>query len=180
MLGSASTRPGRIAHPLGPALFCFPAEQGTRARLIAVVILGCCIATLAVSATLDPDPDGMGTHRQLGLPTCGFAVMVGYPCPTCGMTTAFAHTVRGELGSAFRAHPGGLALALVAVLASGVCLSVVITGRVWSINWYRVSPIWTTVSIVAIFLGGWVYKLTACYFSRESAAPDLVEWLAFG
>ncbi len=87
--------------------------------------------------------------------------LVGYPCPTCGMTTAFAHTVRGELWSAFCAQPAGLGLALALVFAASVSLGVAVTGKVWAVNWYRVSPTRVTLGVVLFLLSGWVYKLAA-------------------
>ena len=76
------------------------------------------------------------------------------------MTTAFAHTVRGSFGSALTAQPAGFALALATVLAASVSLSVLATGKVWMVNWHRVTPVRVTLTIVLIVLGGWVYKLT--------------------
>ena len=103
----------------------------------------------------------MGTHQQLGFPTCTMVMIFGYPCPTCGMTTAFAHTVRGELVSAFRAQPAGFVLALATILAASVSLGVVVTGKVWVVNWYRMSPIRITLSVILVVAGGWVYKIAA-------------------
>ena len=77
------------------------------------------------------------------------------------MTTAFAHTVRGELWSAFCAQPAGLFFALVTVVAASVSLGVLVTGKVWTVNWYRVTPFRLTLTIVLIVVGGWVYKLVA-------------------
>ena len=45
---------------------------------------------LGTARLLEPDPRGFGTHTQLGLAPCAFARITGRPCPTCGMTTAFA------------------------------------------------------------------------------------------
>ena len=88
-------------------------------------------------------------------------MLVGYPCPTCGMTTAFAHTVRGNLWSAFSAQPAGLAVALATVLAASVSLGVLFSGKVWAVNWFRVTPLRLTLTIVLVVLGGWLYKLAA-------------------
>lgn len=71
------------------------------------------IAVLVTAAFIDPDPRGYGTHTQLGLPPCGFLLLTGSPCPGCGLTTAFAHGVRGEWGLALGANPLGLVLFLI-------------------------------------------------------------------
>lgn len=114
---------------------------------------------LGVAAWLSPDRSGMGTHTQLGRPPCTWPMLLGYPCPTCGMTTAFAHTVRGELPAAFRAQPAGLVLAMGTIVAAVVSLGVLMTGRVWAVNWYRVSPSWVPLGLVLLILAGWGYKL---------------------
>ena len=101
----------------------------------------------------------MGTHQQLGLPGCSLPMLTGYPCPSCGMTTAFAHAVRGQFIDAFLAQPAGLCLALatgVVVMLAGFS---VVTGRSWSINWYRVPAGWLTLGVIAVILGAWAFKV---------------------
>ena len=114
---------------------------------------------LGAAIRLTPDATGLGSHQQWGLAPCALVMLTGYFCPTCGMTTAFAHTVRGQLGAAFHTQPAGLALALATILAAGVSLGVLLTGKVWSVNWYRVSPVRVTVVMVGFILAGWFYKL---------------------
>jgi hypothetical protein len=65
---------------------------------------------LGIARALTPDPSGVGTHLQLGLPRCGFLALTGLPCPACGLTTAFAHMARGELAQAASAHALGVLL----------------------------------------------------------------------
>ncbi|MFK7821344.1 MAG: DUF2752 domain-containing protein [Planctomycetaceae bacterium] len=69
-----------------------------------------------LAAYLKPSPAGFGTHRSLGLPPCSFIVMFGKPCPSCGMTTSFAHFVRGQLPSSLRANAAGTILAATCVV----------------------------------------------------------------
>ncbi|MBL8991047.1 MAG: DUF2752 domain-containing protein, partial [Phycisphaerae bacterium] len=76
-----------------------------------------CLAGLVAGNRLTPDPSGHGTHRQLGMPMCGWLAATGAPCPTCGMTTAFAHACHGDLLASLRTQPMGLAGALA--LAGG-------------------------------------------------------------
>ena len=71
------------------------------------------IAGFALSAWLDPDPSGSGTHRQLGLPPCTFRLLLSIPCPSCGMTTSFANLAHGRLFDAARANVAGPPLAFV-------------------------------------------------------------------
>jgi hypothetical protein len=72
-------------------------------------------ALFAVAMGLSPASEGLGTHRQLGLPPCSTRVLFGVRCPMCGMTTAWSHFVRGDLAAAARSNLGGLLLAVYAI-----------------------------------------------------------------
>ena len=63
-------------------------------RLIAALVAVGAAAPLVLAASLTPAAQGLGTHTALGLPACGWASMSGIPCPSCGMTTAFAEVNR--------------------------------------------------------------------------------------
>lgn len=130
-----------VGHRLGP-LVSFPCfESPVFGRLYAGGVAAAAIAVLWVSVWLEPSRENMGTHRQLGLPPCGFITMTGLPCPTCGMTTAFAHTVRGHLCAAIRSQAAGFALAVGTLVAALTGLWSATTGRYPAVNWYRVNPV---------------------------------------
>ncbi len=74
------------------------------------------IALLLITARwLEPEPQGYGTHQQLGLPACPCWTLWDVRCPMCGMTTAWAWTTRGEWLLAADANAGGWLLALIAL-----------------------------------------------------------------
>ena len=79
---------------------------------------GSFIVVLFLASTLTPAAEGLGTHRQLGLPPCLFYHFTHIPCPSCGMTTSFTWIMHGHLKQAFLANPMGpivfLAYAIVA------------------------------------------------------------------
>lgn len=88
-------------------------------------------------------------------------IMTGYPCPTCGMTTAFAHTVRGHGLRAFWAQPAGFVLA-VATIALTLCAGyTVCRGRWPRFGWHFVSPFRLFLALLALFLGAWAFKIGA-------------------
>ena len=95
-------------------------------RLVLVAAGSGLLSLLATAAWLTPSPQGLGTHQQLGLPPCTIVVWFGLRCPSCGMTTAWAHLLRGQVVLALQANAGGTLLALAAaacgpwLLASGV------------------------------------------------------------
>jgi hypothetical protein len=94
-------------------------ERATPLGRFAWALLGAgCAAVVALSAWLTPDPQGFGTHRQLGLPPCEFGSMTGIPCPGCGLTTSFAHMAHGHVIAGFAAHLMGPPLFLMTLFVA--------------------------------------------------------------
>jgi len=102
---------------------------GWAGRVFALALAGVCLAVLVTAAGISPDPRGVGTHTQLGLAPCQFEARLGIPCPTCGMTTSFAHFVRGQLLASLYVQPFGPVLALAAAMAVWGGIYVGWTGR---------------------------------------------------
>lgn len=103
MTGAASTRETQITRLLWAALSC------------------AALAVLAIARVLHPDPNLLGTHVQLGLPPCAFLTLTGLPCPTCGLTTAFAYMARLEITMAARAHWLGPLLFILTAASIPLC-----------------------------------------------------------
>lgn len=101
-------------------------------RLLWLAIGAGSLAVLAVALAIEPDARGYGTHTQLGLPPCGFLFLTGSPCPGCGLTTAFAHGVRGQWSMAASANPFGLALFFVVCACVPLGLTAALRG--WSFS----------------------------------------------
>lgn len=152
-------RPASGEHPLGPLLRRMPHPRPWSARLVAAAVLAGCVAVLGLALWMQPDRHGVGTHRQLGLPPCSLVQVAGIPCPTCGMTTAFAHLVRGRAASAFLTQPFAFLLAVAVVLCVPLSLQVLWTAKTWRINWYRLSPNRVASAILVLFLLSWGYKV---------------------
>lgn len=116
---------------------------------------------LGTAAWLEPDASGLGTHAQLGLPACGWIHAAGVPCPTCGMTTAFALAADGRLLAALACQPAGAVLALLTAAAGLLGAMVLFTGA--SLGPYarrfRSSSLWWGLG--ALILGGWLWKIAA-------------------
>jgi hypothetical protein len=161
MVQGCTLNPAAIpaTHPLGPIVFQVDHERPVFARAIAGLVLVGCVSLFTISARLEPAAGGIGTHEQLGLPPCGMAMIWGLPCPTCGMTTAFAHAARGQFAAAFHAQPAGLTLALATAGAAVGAGGTLVTGRRYRVNWTRLSPTAVGFGVVAVVLGAWVYKL---------------------
>lgn len=132
---------------------------GGSARWGAAVIAAGLLALLCLSAWMTPARDGHATHTQLGLPACGWVVRFNKPCPTCGMTTAFARAAHGDYAGSARAQP--LAAAGVVAAAAGfwAALHVALTGSaIGGVIANTLTPriLW---SGAVLALAAWAYKL---------------------
>jgi hypothetical protein len=108
--------------------------NGQTRLLLALLGVGLSVL-LGIAMFLQPDARRhYGTHEQLGLPPCTFSYLFGVPCPTCGMTTSWAHLMRGEILTSFRVNAGGTMLEMLAILAVPWSLLTAIRGRrfVWT------------------------------------------------
>lgn len=138
-----------------PAVFRVPWPE----RVMAALMAGCCLAVLVVAACLSPSPTGHGTHEQLGLSACGWVLAAGRPCPTCGMTTAFAAAAHGQWALSFRSQPFGMLLALAAAATFWGGLHVAVFGSRlgrMAARFLRPAVIW---SVAALWAASWGYTL---------------------
>lgn len=140
-------------------------------RMVAAAVALAAAGPLVLAAWLEPAAAGLGTHEQLGLPACGWVAAAGIPCPSCGMTTAFAHAARGDLLGSFLVQPAGAILALAAAMVAVVAAFTAATGaKSWEVLWSSLSPrVWTVLIVVVIL--AWVYKI-ACV--RLDAAIEVL------
>jgi hypothetical protein len=114
---------------------------------------------LIVARLLNPSSRGVGTHEQLGLPPCPFLFLTGIPCPSCGLTTSFAHAARLDFFSSLITQPFGLIAFFLTVIA--IPLSIFLSRR--RISWSelmqaRIVKRLTYVAI-AFYVLSWFYKI---------------------
>jgi hypothetical protein len=120
---------------------------GKSARWGLVVVGAILAGVFALAVWLTPDPRGFGTHQRLGLPPCTMILLFDRPCPGCGMTTSFAHFVRGQFADAVRANPAGLWIAVSCAGLLPWCWASAAAGR-----YLCVSEPWTPL---AFLLASW-------------------------
>ncbi len=120
------------------------ARLSTARRIRVAALAVAAIALLAVAAWLQPAAAGVGTHTQLGIPACTWPTTLGMPCPSCGMTTAFAYAADGRLIDSFRTQPFGCVLAVATAALAIVAAFAAITA----------SPI-VEVMIRSLHSAGW-------------------------
>jgi len=132
-------------------------ESRMYAAIIAVAVCVILLAALWVT----PSQRGVGTHHQLGLPTCGWIVAADIPCPTCGMTTSFAHAVRGHFLQSLFAQPMGLVLAIGTLLTGVIAIFTAVTGRSLALIWMPFCARKYIILLGIFALLAWGFKILA-------------------
>jgi hypothetical protein len=132
---------------------------GRAARVALVAAAIGLVGVLGVARWLKPDPRGYGTHVQLGLLPCAFAQLTGRPCPSCGMTTAFAWMMRGRFDRAWKANPAGSLLVPTCVALLPWLLVSAAIGRPWGCRSFDRPLTVLVVATVGIALVAWTFRL---------------------
>jgi hypothetical protein len=136
-----------------------PVTVGAWGRILWLAICAACLSLMVIAARLIPSPTGMGTHTQLGLDQCQFALRTGLPCPSCGMTTSFAWFARGNFPASVYVQPMGALLALGTTVTFWAGLYVVITGR----SVYRLIALGPSRYYIPLFMAlavaAWAWKI---------------------
>lgn len=137
---------------------------GPFARILLAGLVLFLSAGFALALQLEPDSRGYGTHQRLGLPPCTFLFLFGIPCPSCGMTTSFAHFVRGEFVPSLQANWVGTILATTCALMIPWATISVVLGRTWKIK----DPIFAALVLLATICGlsliNWIFIVSRNYF----------------
>ncbi len=122
-------------------------------------IAGVAAFALGLALYLPPDPDGHGTHTRLGVPECRWIALFDFPCPTCGMTTAYSHAVRGELWASFFAQPMGFLLAIATGGALLIGLWMMVVGPAIMGLLSRLVTIRLAWILSGILILSWLFKI---------------------
>ena len=138
-------------------------RTATRIRQRAAVIAAACACLVAAATYLTPDPRGLGTHEQLGLPPCISSNYLGAPCPLCGMTTAFTLMAHARPRDAFRAQPAGAAFFVLCVIALAGALSTLALGHTPNRAASFVQGRFALTTATVLLAAAWLYKLVAFY-----------------
>ncbi len=118
-----------------------------------------CLVLLSVAAFLSPTHEGHGTHEQLGLAPCAWVALFDKPCPTCGMTTSFAHTADASYLTAASTQPLGFLLALGVAGNFWTMLHTAVFGSRAAHTAMGLVNGRSLVMLLVLGLGAWVYKL---------------------
>ena len=129
-------------------------ERAGLALLTAGLLCG-----LGIAAWLSPDPNGHGTHRQLGLPPCSSVLAFGIKCPACGMTTSWALMIEGRIPEALVANVGGSLLFVVAFISIPWLLWIVWTGQRQLKDQWGMFALGGSCGAMIIALATWAWNL---------------------
>ncbi len=130
-------------------------------------------ALFVVAACLNPYfADGsarrMETHRELGLPECTFKRITGLPCPSCGMTTSFALTIRGDLVNGVQANSVGVLLALFLLAVIPWCVASAIWERPLFVRPVERTLMVIVFSLLGLMLLRWVLFLALMHWTGSA------------
>lgn len=128
-------------------------------RFVGFIIAFLSSSVIFAGYSIEPSASGIGTHRQMGLPPCGWMASSGMPCPSCGMTTAVSYSVRGKIVSAFVTQPAGAFFGLGVGIFGIFGIWMLITGssfvRLHSL-FYTSNIVWWTIALLVV---SWIYKI---------------------
>jgi hypothetical protein len=131
-------------------------------RLFSVGLAMTTGTVLGIALWLDPSPLGHSTHLQLGLGTCTFLQLTGFPCPMCGCTTTFALWAHLQPFKAIFNQPFGSMLFLMTLGAFATSIAEIIQPRDrWVRLADRLAPYETHLAslFLAAMTAGWIYKI---------------------
>ncbi|MEK7833427.1 MAG: DUF2752 domain-containing protein [Acidobacteriota bacterium] len=115
--------------------------------------------TLTIARILNPSPNGFGTHEQLGLPPCLFFKLTGIPCPSCGLTTSFAHSSRLHFYQAFIAQPFGVVAFSLTLISIPLFVFLIRRRVAWSAVIHARGVNRLLYLLIAVYLLSWLYKI---------------------
>jgi hypothetical protein len=118
-------------------------------------------ACLITARLLQPSPRGVGTHEQLGLPPCAFLYLTGIPCPSCGLTTSFAHAARLNFYEAFIVQPFGPILFCLMALSVPLSFYMIYSRISYAKLIDSAKSKLAINALVALYLLSWLYKIVA-------------------
>lgn len=136
-----------------------PARASRSDRIFAGLVAVGSLGVLTLASVLTPSASGFGTHEQMGMTACTWAAAFDKPCPTCGMTTAFAHAADGDVLASFAAQPFGAVLALLTATVFWGSLHVAATGSQLGLLAGRMLGSRTLWIAGAMAIAAWGYKI---------------------
>jgi hypothetical protein len=125
------------------------------------------LALFAASFLMNP------IHPLGGRKLCGFLVLTGLPCPTCGMTRSVCCISHGMFKESLDFHFLGIALYGTTLIWLGATATELITGR--KFRWFATRREWPWVAaVVVLVLAVWGARLWIIVEADPSAWHDSI------
>lgn len=143
-------------------LTTIPVREGPRPALLdrafAFSVFAAAVVCTVALLAIEPDPKGYDTHTQLGMTPCMWPKIYGYPCPTCGATTAATMVVHGHLLDAFVTQPFGAAIAIAGILFGALAGWCLLRSRSFFDVWLQLPRTAILFFAILLLLFAWGYK----------------------
>jgi hypothetical protein len=133
---------------------------GRTGRLMLVLAGGFLSAGFVLALSVEPDARGFGTHEQFGLPQCTVRAVFGMPCPSCGMTTSFAHFIRAHFVRSIQANSAGFLLAATCAILIPWSWYSAARGELWCVSQPHVAFLGLAATLCGVSVLHWSLKLT--------------------
>ncbi len=128
-------------------------------RLISSIVLLLSGGLLSVAAYLTPNAAGHGTHKDLGLPPCGFLATTSLPCVSCGYTTSFSMAADGDIWGSLVNQPAGAILALLTATVTVISAYALVVGvSLMPLARWAFQPRFV-IGLVVFMIVAWIYKI---------------------
>ena len=127
-------------------------------RAVAGVVFAAALVCFLALVAIEPDPKGYDTHTQLGMSACNWPKVYGYPCPTCGATTAATLVVHGRLIAAFATQPFGATFALAGIALGALAGWCLLRSRSFLDVYLQLPRTAIALFAVLLLLASWGYK----------------------
>ncbi|MBL4591009.1 MAG: DUF2752 domain-containing protein [Phycisphaerales bacterium] len=114
---------------------------------------------MGIASWMSPSDHGHGTHTQLGLAPCAWAVWFDKPCPSCGMTTSFAHAGEGHWVQSAKAQPFAVLLVIGSSAVFWGALVQAVSGAKLGDAFIGMLRPKVFLALGAFALGAWIYKI---------------------
>ncbi|HWD39337.1 MAG TPA: DUF2752 domain-containing protein [Fimbriimonas sp.] len=128
------------------------------------------VAITAIGLHLHADPQGHGTHQELGLPPCPSALLFDRPCPGCGLTTSWTALLHGDFKLAFSAHPLGPPMYLIYTFSAFVALYGFVRSRHFDLTTRTMSRTLSALAIIFLAFGVTRMILTPHFRTAKEAS----------
>ncbi len=136
-----------------------PRPRSREHWVLLALVAGIAVGLWILGAKLTPDPNGYGTHEQLGLQPCMPMQLWNVPCPGCGVTTSVSLAAHGDFLASARNQPFGFLVALFfAAVVVWAPIATLLGRDLWRDLQSMRYGLWAKVLIAFVALS-WIYKL---------------------